>query len=136
MQDTPEHVEFHHVAYVVLDLDRAISQWRQLLGAEIELPPTRVTAHDVRVSFLTAGPGRIELVQRTGLNTAAGSPPRDLEHPDHLCFLCDDLDARVDRARSEGSIVVRPPVASEAFGGKRMCFVYYRHIGLIEWVQR
>ncbi len=39
-------------------------------------------------------------------------------------------------ARSSGGVVVRPPVPSQAFEGKRMAFVLYHALGLIEWVER
>jgi len=130
------NVELHHTAYVVEDLDRAIAQWRQSLGAEIELPPTRVSAHKVRVCFLATGAGRIELIQPEAPDAATGSHSRADGHPDHVCFLCEDFEDRVRRARDEGGIVARPPAPSEAFGGRAMCFVLYRDMGLVEWVER
>jgi len=128
-------LELHHTAYVVPDLDAALEAWQETLGATLEAGPTRVRADDVQVCFLRYPGGRVELVCREGPSRgdelAAGN-----SRPDHVCFLCSDLDARLAAARDLGGLVVRAPVPSEAFQGRRMCFVLYRNVGLIEWVER
>lgn len=130
------NLELHHVAYVVNDLNESTQQWEKGFGARVELPPTLVSAHAVLVSFLRLGDARIELVQPSGPNAATGSRARHQGNPDHLGFYCSDFDLRVERARSERGIIVREPVASEAFSDKRMCFVYYANVGLIELIER
>lgn len=122
----------HHTAYLVEDLGAAIRRWTQCVGASVECGPINVSAHEVRVCFLRVPGGRVELVQPL---RAEGRMLR-WERPDHVCFSCDDFDRRVEGARDDGGIVVRPPVRSEAFGGRRMCFVLYQGVGLIEWVER
>jgi catechol 2,3-dioxygenase-like lactoylglutathione lyase family enzyme len=129
-------LSLHHVAYVVNDLDESTRKWESDFGARVELPPTLVSAHAVLVSFLRLGDARIELVQPAGPDAATGARPRHQGNLDHLGFYCADFDQRVERARSEDGIVVRKPVPSEAFGGKRMCFVYYANLGLIELIER
>jgi catechol 2,3-dioxygenase-like lactoylglutathione lyase family enzyme len=129
-------LELHHVAYVVDDLDESTRQWERGFGAHVELPATLVSAHAVLVSFLKVGDARIELVQPAGPNAATGKRPRQQGHADHLGFFCSDFDQRIERTRSEGGIVVRPPVPSEAFGGRRMCFVFYASVGLVEFIER
>lgn len=130
-----ENVELHHTAYVVADLEAALAAWRQALGAVVEAGPYWVRADGVRVCFLCYPGGRVELVCRQGTAGAAKGPTQG-SRPDHVCFLCDDLDARVAAARDQGGVVVRAAAPSEAFEGRRMCFVLYHNIGLIEWVQR
>ncbi len=124
--------EFHHTAYPVSDIDVAIGQWCRHFGASVDLPPTLVTADRVMVAFLGCAGGRIELVQ--WLAPPARKPVTG--RPDHVCFLCDDLDSRLAAIRDEGGILAREPVPSEAFGMRRMCFVVYPDIGLVELVER
>jgi predicted enzyme related to lactoylglutathione lyase len=126
---------FHHIAYVVDDLQQSIARWQRATSATVELPPTTIAAHGVVVAFLTAGGQRIELVQATGEGSVIGRHDRGRGHPDHICFRCSDFDGRVARIREARGILIRPPVPSEAFGGKRMCFAFYRGVGLIEWVE-
>ncbi len=130
----PKNPELHHTAYLTRDIASSSKQW-EMLGATVEMPPVLVSADQVRVSFLMFQGGRIELVE-PGSGSRIKAPPVDNGHPDHLCFHCDNFDDIIAGARASGGIVVRPPVPSEAFGGKRMAFVLYRALGLIEWVER
>jgi methylmalonyl-CoA/ethylmalonyl-CoA epimerase len=126
---------YHHTAYVVDDLDASIARWQHSLDVTVELPPTIVAAHGVSVAFLTVGGGRIELVQPLHENSAVGTHERGRGHPDHVCYLCPDFDARLAALKQSHGVLVRPPAPSEAFDGKRMCFVFFRGVGLIEWVE-
>ena len=127
--------EVHHLAYVARDIDRSIRLWQAAAGAEVEMPRTRMAADNVDVCFLVFPGGRVELVQPCDPDEAARRDREAAGHPDHVCFVCDDFEQRVAGARDQGGIVVRGPVASEAFG-KRMCFVLYPAMGLVEWVER
>lgn len=129
-----EHITLHHVGYRVVDMDQSVCYWCEKLGAEIEMSPVLISADSVRVCFLGVPGGRIELVAPVASEEASLHAIGDAK-PDHVCFLCSDFDHRVNRAREEEGIIVRPPVPSEAFDGRRMCFVLYRSIGLIEWVE-
>jgi len=134
MLPSPKNPELHHTAYLVSDLSASSKKW-ELLGATVELPATLVAADQVHVSFLKFQGGRIELVQPCeGSRIRMGSA--DSGHPDHLCFRCDNFDEMIQGARASGGIVVRPPVPSAAFEGRRMAFVLYHSLGLIEWVER
>lgn len=128
-------VELHHTGYRVAGLEKSIRYCVDTLGARMELPPTVISADYVRVCFLEFNGGRVELIAPVDESKpASGAAPGG--RPDHICFLCGDFDRRVESARDEGGIVIRPPAPSEAFGGRRMCFVLYRDMGLIEWVER
>jgi hypothetical protein len=76
--------------------------------------------------------GRIELVQSIDVDRRSAAPRR----PDHICLLCADFDARIARVRDEGGIVTRDIVPSEAFAMRRMCFVLYDGVGLVELVEQ
>jgi catechol 2,3-dioxygenase-like lactoylglutathione lyase family enzyme len=124
--------ELHHTAYRVKDIAQSIGEWRRRFDARVELPPTLVSADRVLVAFLVFDGGRIELVQPVDNPQKTPAPGR----PDHVCLLCSDFDARIARVSDEGGTITREVVASEAFGMRRMCFVLYADVGLVEWVER
>lgn len=124
--------ELHHTAYRVASLEKSLQEWLGRFGARLELPPTEVTADRVVVAFLLFAGGRIELIEAKNAST----PPAQGRRPDHVCLLCPDFDDRIARAPVEGGFVVRPPVPSEAFEMRRMCFILYNDIGLVELVER
>lgn len=124
--------QLHHTAYLVQNLDVAVRRWSECLGAAVERGPVNIVAHGVRVCFvLLPSGGRIELVQPLEVPKLVR-----WERPDHVCFICEGFDKRIARVHEDGGIVVRPPVPSEAFAGRRMCFVLYQGVGLIELVER
>jgi hypothetical protein len=127
--------EHHHTAYLTTDMDAAILRWQHLLSAEVELPRTHIAADDVDVCFLSLPGIRIELVQPRDAELAARRTREAKGRPDHVCFRCPNVDARVAAAAGEGGVVVRPPVYSEAFG-TRMCFILYSSLGLVEWAEK
>lgn len=127
-----EALELHHTAYRVADINVSLREWCLRLGAQIEMAPTLVAADQVVVAFLALPGGRVELIESVGRRT----PPSKLGPADHICFLSSDFDGRVARANYDGGIIVRPPVASEAFGMRRMCFILYRDVGLVEFVEK
>ena len=91
-----------------------------------------------KVVLLESGPDwkQTDLISSDFWGRRIKTAGADSGHPDHLCFRCDNFDALIQGARASGGIVVRPPVASQAFDGKRMAFVLYHALGLIEWVER
>jgi hypothetical protein len=46
-----------------------------------------------------------------------------------------DIVGSVKQAEADGAICVRAPVAATAFDGRRIAFVFFRGIGLIEYVE-
>jgi catechol 2,3-dioxygenase-like lactoylglutathione lyase family enzyme len=116
-------MQLHHVAYAVPAIEKAIPAW-EALGARVESSIIEIKQHNAKVCFLALPDARIELVERPNANGRI----------DHLCFLCRDFPTRVAQAKQQGGVVIKPPVPSEAFGGKLMCFISYAHIGLIEWI--
>jgi catechol 2,3-dioxygenase-like lactoylglutathione lyase family enzyme len=125
-------LELHHTAYRVEAIERSLKEWCGRFGATVELPPTLVAADQVVVAFLALGGGRIELIEQVGTRPTRS----ELGRPDHICLICRDFDDRVARACEDNGLIVRPPVATEAFGMRRMCFIFYEGIGLVELVER
>ena len=52
----------NHIAIVVPDLDGAAAQWRARTGAEVSAPQS-LPEHGVRVVFVVAENGKIELLE-------------------------------------------------------------------------
>ncbi|MBI4404419.1 MAG: VOC family protein [Deltaproteobacteria bacterium] len=132
--NNPESIpELHHVAYVVPNIEEAADKLRTIFGAVEKTKSIFIQADNMHVAFLTFPGGRIELVAKP---KGAFQNKGIVLHPDHVCFLCSDFDDRVKNVADKGGTIVRAPIASEAFQGRRMCFIHYRDAGLIEWVEK
>jgi methylmalonyl-CoA/ethylmalonyl-CoA epimerase len=53
----------------------------------------------------------------------------------HLCFETSDIEQAVAHAKSNGCIIVSPPVPAVAFNGRRIAWIYTRSRQLFELVE-
>ena len=97
----------NHVAIAVPDLEAAVAQYRDLLGASVS-PPQAQPAHGVTTVFVTLPNTKIELLHPLGAESPIAA---FLErHPaggiHHLCYEVDDILAARDRLLAEGARVL------------------------------
>jgi methylmalonyl-CoA/ethylmalonyl-CoA epimerase len=97
----------NHVAIAVPDLEAAVAQYRDLLGAAVS-PPEAQPAHGVTTVFITLPNTKIELLHPLGAESPIAA---FLErHPTggihHLCYEVDDILAARDRLLAQGARVL------------------------------
>lgn len=118
-------IRINHIAIVVDDFEAAQRFWVQALDLPLERV-ANVEEEAVKVAFLTAGSGKIELVQPTD----EGSGVARYLHKrgpgmHHLCFEVPDIDAAMDRLRSfDIELINETP--RESSDGRRYAFVHPR----------
>lgn len=56
--------------------------------------------------------------------------------PYHSCYEVENIDTAVAELRKQRYIVVKKPEPAIAFGGRRVCFLYNKVVGLIEIVEK
>jgi len=97
----------NHVAIAVPDLEAAVAQYRDTLGASVG-PPQDEPAHGVTVVFVDLPNTKIELLHPLG----EASPIRSFldRHPaggiHHVCYEVADIRAARDRLRAMGARVL------------------------------
>jgi methylmalonyl-CoA epimerase len=130
-------LKFHHVGIVVENIEKTAQQYRELFGLQPISAPIADETQRVTVQFLAfqGDATSIELIEpRPGESPSR----RALEKGgglNHLCFEVVNLDEYMLQAQSKGVICVCPPVPAAAFGGRRIAFLYYKGVGLIEFVE-
>lgn len=118
-------ITINHIAIVVEDLEGAQRFWVQAL----DLPLERVAHMEeegVRVAFLSADAGKIELVQPTdeGSGVARYLQKRG-PGMHHLCFEVPDIEAAMERLRSfDIELINETP--RESSDGRRYAFIHPR----------
>lgn len=127
--------EFHHVGYASVSVARE-RDFFALLGYQQEGDWFVDPIQGVAGCFLT-GPGpRIELLEN--LPEAKTLTPWLASGIKmyHLAYLVVDLEASLDWARGQRARVTVMPVASVAFGGRRISFVMFRNGLMLEFIER
>jgi len=97
----------NHIAIVVPDLDAAAKHWEDSLGAEVSNPQT-LPEHGVRIVFVRATNGQVELMEPYGANSpVAGFLQRN---PDggmhHICYEVEDIEAAQQSIIASGGRVL------------------------------
>jgi len=97
----------NHIAIAVPDLAAAVTLWRDTLGASCS-EPQDLPEHGVRIVFVTAPNGKVELMEPLGASSPiAGFLSRN---PDggmhHICYEVDDIRAARDSLIAQGARVL------------------------------
>ena len=129
-------ITVNHIAIVVSDLGEAQAFWVQALGMPLERVQ-EIEEEAVKVAFLAAGDGEIELVQPT---TDESGVARYLRRRGpgmhHLCLEVPDLEAALVRLRAhEIELINETPRQSR--DGRQYAFIHPRstHGVLVELYQ-
>ena len=128
----------NHIAIAVPDLGVASAQWRKRFGAVVSAPK-RLPKHGVKVVFIAASNGKIELLEPLDDNSPIG---KFLErNPDgglhHICFDVPDLIASRDQLLATGARILGSPHPEIGAHGKPVLFIHPKDLtgSLIELQQ-
>lgn len=130
-------MKLHHVGIAVANIERHAGR----CAAQFGLHPTSAIIHDpvqrADVQFWSdGGPVSFEFIQPAGedspvRNKAAGNGGGLA----HLCFEVPDIQTAVRNAENQGAIVVCAPVPAAAFDHRPIAFLFFRGMGLVEFVE-
>lgn len=115
----------NHVAIAVPDLDQAVAQYCDALGAEVRAPQD-IPAHGVTVVFVDLPNTKIELLHPLGED----SPIRGFldKNPagglHHICYEVDDIIAARDRLVARGARVLGSGLPKIGAHGKPVLFLH------------
>lgn len=129
-------MKLHHVGIVVPNLD----SWGVAYASSIGLEPASEIVHDpiqkVRLQFW-GGPsaGLLELIEPAAPDSPVWGELKKGGGLNHLCFEVDDLDRQIQDAVTGGAILAVSPVPAVAFSGRRIAFLFFRKVGLIEFLE-
>lgn len=128
----------NHIAIAVPDLGVASAQWRERFGAVVSAPK-RLPKHGVKVVFIAASNGKIELLEPLDDDSPIG---KFLEqNPDggvhHICFDVPDLIASRDQLLATGARILGSPDPEIGAHGKPVLFIHPKDLtgSLIELQQ-
>jgi methylmalonyl-CoA/ethylmalonyl-CoA epimerase len=129
-------MRLHHVGVVVDDIRAHAARYAEYFGMR---PLSEVVAdpeQNVSVQFLgQPGATTIELIEPLPGDSPVRQALRKGGGLSHLCFEVPDVPSAVRNAEAQGAICVRQPAPATAFEGRPVAFVFFRKIGLVEFVE-
>jgi methylmalonyl-CoA/ethylmalonyl-CoA epimerase len=128
-------VKLHHIGIEVGNIERQAPRcaaqfgWRQV-SAIVHDPIQRAN-----VQFWTDGSMSYEFIQPAGKDSPIRSALKSGGGLAHLCFEVGDIQAAVREAEAQGAIIVCAPVPAVAFDQRPIAFLFFRGLGLVEFVE-
>ena len=136
---TPLPVTFAHLGVAVLDLPRAVEDYRAMFGYELTSGPFDDPIQKVTVCFIGPPQGGlpiIELIAPLGPESPIKSLLARGGGAYHICYQVDDIDAALAQVRATQGSVISGPVPAVAFAGRRIAWFYTPARQLVELVER
>jgi methylmalonyl-CoA/ethylmalonyl-CoA epimerase len=129
---------FHHVGFVVSSIQNTVQSFADILQADWDGHIFHDPNQGVRVTFLKSrrdGDPLWELVEPADEKSSVQSFATKGGGMHHVCYVVDNLEKALDRARSLGALITRQPMPAVAFGGRRIAWIYTKKRLLIEYLE-
>jgi len=129
-------VKLHHTGIVVADLESYGQRYAEVLGSVACTPVIHDPIQKVYVQFWKDPVGAlIELIAPASEDSPVWRDSQRGGGLNHLCYETENIDRQVELALTQGGMLTREVSPAVAFGGRRIAFVYFLEVGLIEFVE-
>ena len=133
------HGTFHHVGFVVASIQDCAEAMANNLSAKWDGQIIEDPNQAAKVTFLQSerpSDPLFELVEPYGEKSHLHTFLKRGGGFHHICYEVADLQNQLKISREQGSLVVRDPMPAEAFGGRKIAWVYTKQKLLIEYLER
>jgi methylmalonyl-CoA/ethylmalonyl-CoA epimerase len=128
-------MKFHHIGVACKNIKDSILSYEEIgyESSELILDPIQ----NVELCFLKkADSPLIELVGVVDENSPLNNIlKKNGTIPYHTCYEVTDIDAQIIDLSKKGYMLLSKPVEAIAFSNRRICFLYNRHIGIVELLE-
>jgi methylmalonyl-CoA/ethylmalonyl-CoA epimerase len=147
----------NHIGYAVQDLGKATESFLRL-GYRLCRAETEDRSRNVKICFLSDPAGvTVELIapldkdlnkdlnedlsEKLNENPNENSPivpwlQKNGNSPYHICYDSEDIATDIAALKKQGYLQVTRPLPAPALDGRQAAFLYGKHVGLIELVEK
>ena len=131
-------MHFEHIGVAVSNIKESLSVFNNLFELNDVSEIYEDTFQNIKISFFCFAGVKIELIEP--LDSSKKSPVDNIIEKNmsyyHLCFRTGCIEDEISQLVEKGAIVVTEPIPSLAFSNRKMAFLYIKHLGLIELVEK
>lgn len=131
-------ITFHHVGYLVKDIHKSVSAFKNLGYEEIDFSGEFITDDRIRlcdICFLKLGENIVELVSPNSDDSPVKPLLRTYKNsPYHMCMKSDDIEHDLEALKKKGFVVFQESEYAPAINNQKVIFLINRQIGIIELV--
>lgn len=129
-------MKLHHVGIVVKNLATAGEAYARLLGSVEDSPIFHDPLQKVRVQFWRDERGQLlELIEPAAPDSPVWRDAQKGGGLNHLCYETSNIEETIEQSIRAGAMIARPIAPAVAFEGRRIVFLYFLELGLIEFVE-
>lgn len=128
-------MKIHHIGYLVKKIERAIPAFEGL-GFDVETETVFDDYRGIDICFMKKDEYRVKLVSPKNKESVVYQLQKKYGNsPYHICYICNDLEAKIDELRDSGYVKYDEPLEAIAFSNKRVCFLIHPYLGMIELLE-
>ena len=131
-------MHFEHIGVAVSNIKESLSVFNNLFELNDVSEIYEDIFQNIKISFLCFAGVKIELIEP--LDSSKKSPVDNIIEKNmsyyHLCFRTGCIEDEILQLVEKGAIVVTEPIPSLAFSNRKIAFLYVKHLGLIELVEK
>lgn len=130
-------MRLHHTGVVVRDIKVHGEKYASALGLSAKTEILHDPIQKVRVQFWGGenDDSLVELIEPTGEDSPVWRASQKGGGPEHLCYETPEIEKWVRRSLDQGAALIQELAPTVAFGGRRIAFVYFLDVGLIEFLE-
>ena len=139
MADAPApFLALHHVGFAVAEIAPATERYVALYGYEVASPVIHEFLQTAYVQFvqLARDSSYLEFVAPDSPESKLTRAARKGGGLNHLCYTAGPLEAEIARLEEAGMRLIGAPVVSQAFAGRRICWLLGEDNVPVELVER
>jgi methylmalonyl-CoA/ethylmalonyl-CoA epimerase len=118
-------MKIDHIGIAVRSLEKGINHWEKTFGYHQATEIVANTRQKVRVVFLEKKDSlSIKLIEPSDNSSPISTFVRQGGGLHHLCFMCEDVTAEVEKLKEQRLRILAYPQPGEAFENEKIAFVH------------
>jgi len=124
-----------HLAVTTPVFNQTLSEYLCLAGSRLLRGPAINPSQNVEYAFVQLQGGiTVEILGVKECSPIAGHVAKG-GGPNHICYAVADIDGALAKASNAGARIIVSPTSDVAFDGRRIAFLFYESLGVIEFVE-
>lgn len=129
-------MKLNHIGIVVSNIKDKLKFYENICGPFASTPPIIPDEiQKVNVCFIDVGKVTLELIEPLNETSPVSNSLRKGGGINHLCFEVENIEEAFRLAKDAGGLIVKEPTSAAAFAGKRIAFVLFKELGLVEFLE-
>lgn len=129
-------MKLNHIGIVVSDIKNKLKFYEKMCSSSVSASPiVPDEIQGVKVCFIEVGKVTFELIEPINKNSPVSNFLKKGGGLNHLCFEVENIEEAFRLAKDIGGLIVKEPAPAAAFAGKRIAFVFFKELGLVEFLE-